>query len=105
MKEIVKQYKNLILLATIILLSIILLCADPVGFFVERRQVRAAASNRMEIERAETLKQITIIRAETEAEIYRIRNMLPENNPEDEEPEEMEVETIEQEQNDPRQSL
>lgn len=74
MKRILKQYKNLILLAAAVLLVIALIAADPLGFCTQRAYERAAIRNQMEIEKAQTEREIAIIRAQTEADMHRIRN-------------------------------
>lgn len=74
MKAFLKQYKNLILLVTAILLVIALIAADPLGFCTQRAHDRAAIRNQMEIEKAQTEREIAIIKAQTEAELLRIRN-------------------------------
>ena len=77
MKEKIKQYKNLILLVTAVVLVIVILAIDPVGFFVERAHQRALIQNQIAIEKAETEKRIAIIQAEADAELVRIREGLP----------------------------
>lgn len=74
MKAFLKQYKNLILLVTAVLLVIALIAADPLGFCTQRAHDRAAIRNQMEIEKAQTEREIAIIQAQTEAELLRIRN-------------------------------
>jgi len=74
MKAILKQYKNLILLVIAVLLVIALIAADPLGFCTQRAHDRAAIRNQMEIEKALTEREIAIIKAQTEAELLRIRN-------------------------------
>lgn len=74
MKAFLKQYKNLILLVTAVLLVIALIAADPLGFCTQRAYERAAIRNQMEIEKAQTEREIAVIQAQTEAELLRIRN-------------------------------
>ena len=74
MKAILKQYKNLILLVTAVLLVIALIAADPLGFCTQRTYERASIRNQMEIDKAQTEREIAIIKAQTEAELLRIRN-------------------------------
>ena len=74
--KILKQYKNLILVAVAIILIIGLIAADPLGFVTERRHQRAMTLNQIAVEKAEAEKQIAIIKAQTEAELERIRQGL-----------------------------
>ena len=74
MIEKVKQYKNLILIAVAILLIIGIITSDPLGYVAERRHQRALIQNQIAVEKAEAEKQIAIIRAQTDAELERIRN-------------------------------
>ena len=76
MKEKIKQYKNLILLGLAIILFVGLIAADPLGFVTERRHQRAMIQNQIAVEKAEAEKQIAIIRAQTDAELERIRQGL-----------------------------
>ena len=76
MKQILKQYRNLIGLVTVTILIIIVLASDPLGMVVKRRQERAAVWNQIAIEKAETEKRIAIIQAEQEAELIRIHQGL-----------------------------
>ena len=71
-----KQYKNLILLATAIVLLVALIAADPLGFCAQRAHDRAAICNQMAIEKAEAEQQIAIIKARTEYELKRIEQGL-----------------------------
>ena len=77
MKAIMKQYKNLILLTATVILVVILIAADPLGFCAKRAQERAAIYNQMAIEKAETEQQIAIINAQTEAALAKIQNGEP----------------------------
>ncbi len=72
MKRVLKQYKNLILLVTAVILVALLIAADPLGFCTQRAHDRAAIRNQMEIEKAQTEREIAIIQAQTEAEVLRI---------------------------------
>ena len=74
MKAFLKQYKNLILLVTAVLLVIALIASDPLGFCTQRIYERAAIRNQMEIDKAQTEREIAIIKAQTEADMLRIRN-------------------------------
>ena len=69
----IKQFKNLILLLTAILVLIVCLCSDPLGYFVARSKYKAQILNEIAIAKAETEKKIALIKAETEAELLRIR--------------------------------
>lgn len=69
----IKQYKNLILLALAALFLTILVAADPLGYCTRRAQEREAIRNEMAIEKAEAEKKIAITRAQTDAELERIR--------------------------------
>ena len=71
-----KQYKNLILLATAIILLAALIAADPLGFCAQRAHDRAVIHNQMAVEKAEAEQQIAIIKARTEAELKRIEQGL-----------------------------
>ena len=79
MKDLISQYRNLIMLMVILLFAIALVAvfvaADPAGYFKERSYMKASFENRIAIERAETEKQIAIIQAEAEAEITRIQSV------------------------------
>lgn len=72
MTEKLKQYKNLILLVTAVILLVALIAADPLGFCAQRSHDRAAIRNQIAIEKAEAEKQIAIIKAQTDAELKRI---------------------------------
>lgn len=72
----IKQYKNLILVVLAIILLVGLVAADPLGFVTERRHQRAMIQNQIAVEKAEAEKQIAIIRAQTDAELERIRQGL-----------------------------
>lgn len=74
MKRILKQYKNLILLVVAILLVIVLVAADPLGFGTQRAYERAAVRNQMAVEKAKTEQEIAIIQAQTEAALLQIKN-------------------------------
>lgn len=76
MKDKLKQYKNLILLAIAVVLVIGIIAADPLGFVTERRHQRAIIQNEIAVEKAETEKRIAIIKAETDAELERIRGTV-----------------------------
>lgn len=69
----IKQYKNLILLVLAALFLTILVAADPLGYCTRRAQEREAIRNEMAIEKAEAEKKIAIIKAQTDAELERIR--------------------------------
>ena len=73
MIEKAKQYKNLILLVLAAVFLIVLIAADPLGFCTRRAQEREAVRNEMAIEKAEAEKKIAIIKAQTDAELDRIR--------------------------------
>lgn len=73
----IKQYKNLILLAAIVVLVITLIACDPLGYFAKRAHDRAAIQNQIAIEKAEADKQIAIIKAQTEAALVKIQNGEP----------------------------
>lgn len=68
----IKQYKNLILLAAVAVFLILLVAADPLGYFARRVHDRAAIRNAMAIEEAETEKKVALIKAEMDAELRRI---------------------------------
>ena len=72
MLNIVKQYKNLILLVIGIILLAALIVSDPLCFCAKRYQERSAIYNQIAIEKAETERQIAIIEAQKNAEIKRI---------------------------------
>lgn len=74
MTQKIKQYKNLILVAVAILLIIGVIASDPLGYMAGRRHQRALIQNQIAVEKAEAEKQIAIIRAQTDAELERIRN-------------------------------
>ena len=76
MIEKAKQYKNLILLVLAAVFLIVLIAADPLGFCTRRVQEREAVRNEMAIEKAEAEKKIAIIKAQTDAELDRIRQGL-----------------------------
>lgn len=73
MRDKIKQYKNLIVLVMGLILVIVITAADPLGFFAERRHQRAAIRNQIAIEKAETEKQIALIKAEKDAGLLRIQ--------------------------------
>ena len=69
----IRQFKNLILLSTSIVVLLACLFSDPLGYFVARAKYKAQILNEIAIARAETEKKIALIRAETEAELIRIK--------------------------------
>ena len=69
----IKQFKNLILLVTMIFIVLLCLCTDPLGYYAERTKYRAQIMNDIAIARAEAEKKIALIKAETEAELLRIK--------------------------------
>ena len=71
-----KQYKNLILLALAAISLIILVASDPLGYCTRRAHERAAIRNEMAVEKAEAEKKIAIIKAQTDAQLERIRQGL-----------------------------
>ena len=74
--KLLKQYKNLILLVTAIIVVICIIASDPIGTAVKHRYEREAVKNQTAIEKAETEKRIAIIKAEQEAELIRIHQSL-----------------------------
>ena len=76
MLNVVKQYKNLILLVIGVILIVTLIASDPLGYCARRSYERAAIRNQMAIERAETEYQIAVIEAKRNAVIKRIENGL-----------------------------
>ncbi len=74
--KVLKQYKNMILLAVAIVLIISIIAMDPLGMIEKRRHERAEIRNRIAIEEAETAKRIALIQAEREAELIRIHQGL-----------------------------
>lgn len=68
-----KQFKNLILLTTGIIIFLTVLYSDPLGYFVARAKYKSQIMNEIAIARAETEKRIALIKAETEAELLRLR--------------------------------
>ena len=73
----IKQYKNQILVVGIVLLMVILIAADPLGFCAKRSHERAAIRNQIAVEKAEAEKEIAIIKAQTDYELKRIGQGLP----------------------------
>lgn len=73
----IKQYKNLILVVGIVLLLIVAIASDPLGFCAQRSHDRAAIRNQIAIEKAEAEKEIAIIKAQTDYELKRIGQGLP----------------------------
>lgn len=72
MKAAVKQYKNLILLVAVVILFLIMIVSDPLGFCAKRAHDRAAIYNQIAIEKAEADRQVAIIHAERDAQLERI---------------------------------
>ena len=75
MMKILRQYKNLIAIAAVILIAV-LFASDPFEFHAKRAYERAAIHNRAAVEKAEAEKQIAIINAEKDAAVRRIARGL-----------------------------
>lgn len=67
------QYRHLIICILIGVLCFLYLCSDPSGRAAQRKYERTKIENRIQIEKAQTDKELAIIEAEKEAEVLRIK--------------------------------
>lgn len=68
------QYRHLIICILVGVLCFLYLCSDPSGRAAQRKYERSKIENQIQIEKAETDKELAIIEAKKEAEVLRIKN-------------------------------